>query len=68
LDNLPNDKDPIVEVVDELRQQRMMMVQGEGQFMFLYDVLRELWIARAIEIGQVNGDRGLSALEERACA
>jgi len=26
-----------------LRQQRMMMVQGEAQFGFLYEVLREKW-------------------------
>lgn len=53
LDNLPNDKDPIAEIVDSLRQQRMMMVQGEGQFMFLYEVVKELWLARAN--GQANG-------------
>lgn len=53
LDNLPNDKDPIAEIVDTLRQQRMMMVQGEGQFMFLYDVLREHWLARTS--AQANG-------------
>lgn len=53
LDHLSADKDPIVEIVDSLRQQRMMMVQGEGQFMFLYDVLREHWSARAN--GQANG-------------
>lgn len=53
LDHLPNDSDPIVDIVDSLRQQRMMMVQGEGQFMFLYDVLREHWLARAS--GQANG-------------
>jgi protein-tyrosine phosphatase len=54
LDHLPDDKDPIVELVDSLRQQRMMMVQGEGQFMFLYHVLREHWLARA-NGGPTNG-------------
>lgn len=53
LDNLPDEKDPIVETVDSLREQRMMMVQGEGQFMFLYDVLRELWLDRSNT--QANG-------------
>lgn len=53
LDRLSDDDDPIVEIVDSLRQQRMMMVQGEGQFMFLYEVLRELWLARANS--QANG-------------
>ncbi|KXS97191.1 hypothetical protein AC578_858 [Pseudocercospora eumusae] len=46
LDNLPSDKDPIAETVDQLRQQRMMMVQGESQFMFLYEVMREQMTAR----------------------
>ena len=46
LDNLPDQEDPIAETVDKLRQQRMMMVQGESQFMFLYEVLREQWLLR----------------------
>lgn len=47
LDHLqPPDRDPIAETVDNLRQQRMMMVQGEGQFMFIYEVLREAWLGR----------------------
>lgn len=46
LDDLPPDSDPIAEAVDLLRQQRMMMVQGESQFNFLYDVLREQMVAR----------------------
>lgn len=45
-DNLEEDKDPIADVVDDLRGQRMMMVQGEQQFFFLYDVLRQLWLDR----------------------
>ncbi|KAK4998634.1 tyrosine protein phosphatase 1 [Elasticomyces elasticus] len=45
LDDL-GDRDPVAETVDRLRQQRMMMVQGEGQFFFLYEVLREQWIER----------------------
>lgn len=47
LDDLPPDKDPIADTVDLLRQQRMMMVQGESQFNFLYEVLRERWMARS---------------------
>lgn len=39
-------RDPVSEVVGLLREQRMMMVQGEGQFYFLYDVLRERWLER----------------------
>lgn len=40
----PSDHDPVAETVDLLRQQRMMMVQGEGQFAFLYDVLKECYV------------------------
>ncbi|TKA75545.1 hypothetical protein B0A55_03537 [Friedmanniomyces simplex] len=51
LDHLAEDgeesRDPIAETVDLLRQQRMMMVQGEAQFNFLYEVLRERWEAWA---------------------
>lgn len=36
-------EDRIAETVSELRKQRMMMVQGEAQFAFLYEILRELW-------------------------
>lgn len=46
LDEVSVGSDPIAETVDKLRQQRMMMVQGEGQFMFLYEVLKEAWIKR----------------------
>ena len=38
--------DPIADVVDQLRRQRMTMVQNESQFVFLYDVLRQLMTAR----------------------
>jgi protein-tyrosine phosphatase len=46
LDSVPEDVDPIADVVDKLRQQRMMMVQGEQQLWFLYDILKQLWIDR----------------------
>lgn len=45
-DNLKTDWDPVAEAVEDLRKQRMMMVQGEGQFFFVYDVLRETLLAR----------------------
>ncbi|KAG5916186.1 hypothetical protein E4U42_007779 [Claviceps africana] len=35
--------DPIYDTVDQLRQQRRLMVQSETQYRFLYDVLRKLW-------------------------
>ncbi|GAB7357471.1 hypothetical protein MBLNU459_g0010t2 [Dothideomycetes sp. NU459] len=47
LDHLPPETDVVAETVDRLRQQRMMMVQGESQFVFLYEVLREAWIQRS---------------------
>lgn len=47
LDNVPPQTDVIAETVHRLRQQRMMMVQGESQFVFLYDVLREAWLQRS---------------------
>lgn len=46
LDGIPDDEDAISETVDELRKQRMMMVQGEAQFHFLYEVLRGQWAER----------------------
>ncbi|KAK4497115.1 hypothetical protein PRZ48_011565 [Zasmidium cellare] len=55
LDNLAPDKDPIAETVDTLRQQRMMMVQGESQFNFLYEVMREQLSARFRERDAVAG-------------
>ena len=35
------DEDPIHKTVNTLREQRMMMVQSEEQYFFLYEVLRE---------------------------
>lgn len=55
LDSLPTGRDPIVETVDSLRQQRMMMVQGESQFNFLYDVMREQYIARLQSLDTAAG-------------
>ncbi|KAK4553382.1 tyrosine protein phosphatase 1 [Recurvomyces mirabilis] len=57
LDSVPDDKDLVADTVDLLRQQRMMMVQGESQFHFVYDVLREKMTARLAEMGMNgNGD------------
>ncbi|KAF2731080.1 hypothetical protein EJ04DRAFT_526442 [Polyplosphaeria fusca] len=50
LDTVEDDQDPIVAVVETLRNQRMMMVQGEPQFTFLYDVIRERWRDRWIQL------------------
>lgn len=55
LDHLPADNDPVADTVDLMRQQRMMMVQGEPQFNFIYEVLRELYLARLDAGGMANG-------------
>jgi protein tyrosine phosphatase len=39
-------EDPIYELVSELRKQRVMMVQTEAQYAFLYEVLREEWLKK----------------------
>ncbi|KAJ4291010.1 tyrosine protein phosphatase 1 [Kalmusia sp. IMI 367209] len=49
LDELEDSEDPILGVVDTLRQQRMMMVQSEAQLAFIYDVIRERWRERWIQ-------------------
>ncbi|KAF2481469.1 protein-tyrosine phosphatase-like protein [Neohortaea acidophila] len=56
LDHVPPDRDPIAETVDLLRKQRMMMVQGESQFLFLYDVMREQMLAR-VQKWEHGGER-----------
>jgi protein tyrosine phosphatase len=40
LDGVDGEDDPVMEVVGEMRRQRMAMVQKEEQFLFLYEVLR----------------------------
>lgn len=47
LDHLAAYEDPIAMIVDDLRRQRMMMVQAEAQYFMLYDMLRTAWDARA---------------------
>jgi protein-tyrosine phosphatase len=46
LDDLRDGADPVTDIVDELRQQRMMMVQSDSQYNFLYDLMRQLWKGR----------------------
>lgn len=65
LDDLGDDEDPVTNVVSLLRKQRMMMVQGEAQFNFLYDVIRERWRARWAKSHPEEAERlGLSAIDE----
>lgn len=48
LDMPADDEDPIVNVIEILRDQRPMMVQSKQQFVFIYDTLRERWRERWI--------------------
>lgn len=48
--------DPVFAVVDQLRRQRMMMVQSEAQFAFLYEVLREKWLERRKLVGDFSDE------------
>lgn len=57
LDDLADDNDPVINVVDTLRQQRMMMVQGEAQLAFIYDVVRERWRERWIRSHPEQAER-----------
>ena len=38
--------DPVFECVKKLREQRMFMVYKPGQYVFIYQILRERWLAR----------------------
>lgn len=44
LESVPDDVDPILDTVNAMRKQRMMMVQSEAQFLFLYEVMRLAWL------------------------
>ncbi|KAI4697742.1 uncharacterized protein J4E84_000875 [Alternaria hordeiaustralica] len=48
LDDVPEDEDPVLRVVEMLRDQRAGMVQSKIQFQFIYDVMRERWRDRWI--------------------
>lgn len=46
--NIKDDADLIFDVVNHLREQRMMMVQMETQFQFLYEVTKEQYKQRQV--------------------
>jgi protein-tyrosine phosphatase len=54
------EKDPIFDAVNELRTQRMTMVQSDSQYWFIYQVLKEQWLLKYNErlvkafAGEVN--------------
>ena len=45
-----DEEDMVQDVVHSLREQRMMMVQMENQFQFLYDVLREEYVKQLSKV------------------
>ncbi|PLB36116.1 tyrosine protein phosphatase PTP1 [Aspergillus candidus] len=49
------DVDPVFEVVNEMREQRMMMVYNEMQLQFIYEVLRE---QADIKLGKIPSSTG----------
>lgn len=50
LDSTSDDEDPILKIVELLRDQRPMMVQSKQQFLFIYDVLRDRWRERWVNL------------------
>jgi protein-tyrosine phosphatase len=62
LDEVPDDQDPVLNVVEMLRDQRPMMVQSKSQFLFIYDVLRERWRERWVALNpEAAAELGVTA-------
>lgn len=57
LDETAETEDPIMTVVESLRDQRAGMVQSKNQFFFIYDVLRERWRERWITLNPDEATR-----------
>ncbi|KAH6623527.1 protein-tyrosine phosphatase-like protein [Chaetomium tenue] len=51
-------EDLIFETVNQLREQRRTMVQAEAQYLFLYQVLRQLWLEKYTPEMEEGGRRG----------
>ncbi|KAL4897022.1 protein-tyrosine phosphatase-like protein [Aspergillus ambiguus] len=52
-----DDVDPVFETVNQMREQRMMMVYNEMQLLFIYEVLREQVDLKLGKIPESNGRR-----------
>ena len=60
------DEDMIYDVVDHLREQRMLMVQMEGQYQFLYEVIRDQLKQRHLqERGQLSPEISPQASDKK---
>ncbi|KAL8951888.1 MAG: hypothetical protein Q9222_002163 [Ikaeria aurantiellina] len=57
---MKEEEDPIYDVVNQLREQRMTMVQSEVQYAFLYEVVRQEFI-KAQSAKQVSGLQKLAS-------
>lgn len=57
LDDTSMPEDPVMRVVQALRDQRPGMVQSKSQFVFIYDVLRERWRERWIGLHPNEADK-----------
>ena len=66
--NAKEDDDPIFDTVNRLREQRMMMVQSEVQYQFLYDVLREEFLNTQQTLPQETETEGLDFAEPKMLA
>lgn len=58
VDETGEEIDPIFETVKQLREQRMFMVYQPSQYAFIYQVLKEKWVARkkGLETPKVKAD------------
>ena len=54
LDDIEGDEDPIFEIVNHLREQRMTMVQSELQFAFIYEIAAEAYRERRRNLSPID--------------
>ena len=60
------DEDMIYDVVDRLREQRMLMVQMEGQYQFLYEVIHDQFKQRHLQApGQLSPEIPTQASDKK---